>query len=69
MYELMIKLRALEAVETCYPFGQYHHVVFGDGSLREEDARQIVASVSDGMPEVKRTEATIEDCFMDLMHQ
>lgn len=69
MYELMTKLRALEAVETCYPFGQYHHVVFRDGSLREEDVRQIVASVSEGTPEVKRTEATIEDCFMDLMHQ
>lgn len=69
MYELMIKLRALEAVETCYPFGQYHHVVFRDGSLREDDARQIVAGVSEGTPEVKRTEATIEDCFMDLMHQ
>lgn len=65
----MIKLRGLGAVETCYPFGQYHHVVFRDGSLREEDARQIVAGVSDGVPEVKRTEATIEDCFMDLMHQ
>lgn len=69
MYDLMQRLRALDTVETCYPFGQYHHVVFRDERLNTEDVKQIVAQVSDGIADVQRTEATIEDCFMDLMHQ
>ncbi len=69
MFSLMKELREVDAVQTCYPFGQYHHVVFRDRQLSLEEVRSVLGSVHTEQLEVHRIEATIEDCFMDLMHQ
>jgi ABC-type multidrug transport system ATPase subunit len=69
MYQLMLDLRALEIVETCYPFGQVHHVIFKPLTATEEEARQHLRSLPLADLEVHRIPATIEDCFMDLMHK
>lgn len=69
MYELMTRLQKLEVVESCYPFGQYHHVVFKDSTLGTEQVRELVSPVSGQNLEVEQIEATIEDSFMKLMHQ
>lgn len=66
MYNVMIQLRQMDEVASCYPFGQEHHLVF-----KNEDARAIVGArlKEAGHTDVSfaRIEAGIEDCFMDLM--
>src|SRR5436190_14628547 len=43
MYKLMQDLRSSPAVDTCYPFGQYHHVVFKKDLQSAEEAKQEVS--------------------------
>lgn len=66
MYGLMMNLREMEEVESCFPFGQEHHVVFKHENvipLVEERLRKAGhTSIT-----FKSIEAGIEDCFMDLM--
>ncbi len=69
MYELMQRLKTHPAVESCYPFGQQHHVVFRNSALSEEEIRSLVAPLAGESFELRRIEATIEDSFMKLMHQ
>ncbi|MGE0587283.1 MAG: ABC transporter ATP-binding protein [Cyclobacteriaceae bacterium] len=69
MYQLMHDLRQDLRVDTCYPFGQYHHVTFNESTvdtelLKKEFQQKGVQSIS-----IERTEPTIEDCFMELMNQ
>ncbi|MBK5278564.1 MAG: ABC transporter ATP-binding protein [Bacteroidia bacterium] len=68
MYQLMLDILALDAIDTCYPFGQYHHVVFKDETYSLENAKQILSTISSDL-EVKQIPATIEDCFMELMRK
>ena len=65
----MMNLRGLDAVETCYPFGQYHHVVFRKEPRDLEQAKSIVSATGAEDLEVKQIDATIEDCFMELMQR
>ena len=69
MYQLMLDLRAMSNVDTCYPFGQYHHVVFRDEMRGVEEVRQALSQIETKDLEVQRITATIEDCFMELMRQ
>jgi ABC-2 type transport system ATP-binding protein len=69
MYELMIDLRKMDVVETCYPFGQYHHVVFKKDVASEEEAKRIVAVLPEKDIVVRKIIPTIEDCFMELMRE
>lgn len=69
MYELMQQLRQHDAVESCYPFGQHHHVVFKNSAISLEEIRNLIASFGAGPVEVERIEASIEDSFMKLMYQ
>jgi len=65
MYALMRQLRKMSEVESCFPFGQEHHVVFkGDDKAKVE-----VVLRANGFSDVafRRIAATIEDSFMDLM--
>lgn len=69
MYQLMLDLRALDGVDTCYPFGQYHHVVFKKDPQNLEEAKRAMGGVSAKDIDVQQIQATIEDCFMDLMQK
>jgi ABC-2 type transport system ATP-binding protein len=69
MYTLMQRVRKLEGVASCYPFGQYHHVVFKDNRLGLDEVRGILTPLADDEVEVLTIQAGIEDRFMDLMHQ
>jgi ABC-2 type transport system ATP-binding protein len=69
MYDLLQRLKLMNEVESCYPFGQEHHVVFRNRQLTPEEIRALVAPVSAGELRIERIEATIEDSFMDLMHR
>lgn len=65
MYQLMNQLLALPQVESCYPFGQFHHVV-----LKNQDRQnlaELLERVRCEVTDVHAITPTIEDCFMDLM--
>ena len=69
MYKLMLDLRANDAVDTCYPFGQYHHVVFKKDMQTKEEAMQVISHDPSKEVDVQRIPPTIEDCFMELMRK
>ncbi|HLI94257.1 MAG TPA: ABC transporter ATP-binding protein [Puia sp.] len=66
MYKLLCELQQDPAVESCYPFGQYHHVVLRDA---EPEARLNAILRKGGYTdtELRPIAPGIEDCFMDLM--
>lgn len=66
MFQLMTDLRALKEVETCYPFGQQHHVILTLNADPMEVRKQMSAKGHE--MKFERTEATIEDSFIDLMN-
>ncbi|HXD78597.1 MAG TPA: ABC transporter ATP-binding protein [Puia sp.] len=66
MYRLLCDLEADPAVEACYPFGQYHHVVLrAAGSEARLDGLLKDGGYTD--TELRVIAPAIEDCFMDLM--
>lgn len=69
MYQLMVDLRKLEEIETCYPFGQYHHVVFKNDINTTDEAMLAMKALPEKNIEVQRIQPTIEDCFMELMRR
>jgi ABC-type multidrug transport system ATPase subunit len=69
MYKLLTDLNAQQEVNSCYPFGQEHHVTVKGG---EETVKVIEAKLNQlGHRSLKfeRIDAGIEDCFMKLMEQ
>ncbi|MDR3697401.1 ABC transporter ATP-binding protein [Mucilaginibacter sp.] len=67
MYKLMNAIKDDPAVESCYPFGQYHHVVF----KTQENSKQKLENIAKGGHftniEIEAIKPNIEDCFMALM--
>jgi len=67
MFRLIQAILATGAAESCFPFGQVHHVVWKAGV----DPGSVLAGLSDsghGAIEAMPVKPTIEDCFMDLMN-
>ena len=67
MYPLMNAIKADSRVESCYPFGQYHHVVFKVQEDSKELLEKIAAAGNFKNVEIAKIEPNIEDCFMALM--
>lgn len=69
MYHLMNAIKNDPSVESCYPFGQYHHVVFKQPGHGKERLEQIIKNDHFSQSEIYSIEPNIEDCFMELMKQ
>ena len=67
MFPLMNAIKADPAVESCYPFGQYHHVVFKTQEHSKEKLENLNANAAFTNFEVHSIQPNIEDCFMALM--
>ena len=67
MFHLMNAIKEDADVESCYPFGQYHHVVFKSQENVKEKLEQIARKGNYTDFEVHLIEPNIEDCFMALM--
>lgn len=67
MYKLLTDLTAQPEVNSCYPFGQEHHVTLkgGDESLNVIEAR--LNQLGHSGLKFEKISAGIEDCFMELM--
>ena len=66
MYKLMHDIRDMESVEACYPFGQFHHVVFKK-DVDQQQFRQTLEGRGNESVQTERINASIEDSFMELM--
>ncbi len=69
MFPLMNAIKENPEVESCYPFGQYHHVVFKNSNNNKEDLEQITKRGNYTEVEIRSIEPNIEDCFMALMKE
>ncbi len=69
MFRLMNELKSDPLVESCYPFGQVHHVVFKTRDHSEEKLEHITKQGNYNQVEIKLIEPGIEDCFMALMQE
>lgn len=67
MFGLMNALNHDPAIESCYPFGQYHHVVFKEDKGQQPLLEQLAVKGGYGSIEVHQITPGIEDCFMALM--
>jgi ABC-type multidrug transport system ATPase subunit len=68
MYQLLIDLKDIKGVKSCYPFGQEHHIVIED----ERNISKVETQLKNGghqKLQFQKIEAGIEDCFMYLMNQ
>ena len=69
MFHLMNAIKDDAAVESCYPFGQYHHVVFKNAEDGKAKLEQIAQKGNFKDVEISSIEPNIEDCFMALMKE
>lgn len=67
MYGLLSEARRAPGVRECYPFGEAHHVVAGEGFDPAEFARKLVAEGFRNV-DIRPAEPGIEDVFIKLMH-
>lgn len=67
MYRLLLDLRALAAVEDCYPFGEFHHAVLRPSAITEAQLGHYLAERQHQQVELKRVGADIEDAFIAYM--
>lgn len=69
MYKLMHDLRSDERVDTCYPFGQYHHITFTELNQEIQSIEKTLVEKGHADLSIQKIEPTIEDCFMELMNK
>jgi len=69
MFPLMKSIKENKSVESCYPFGQYHHVVFKSQENSKELLEQIAQKGNYTQVDIHSIEPNIEDCFMALMKE
>jgi ABC-2 type transport system ATP-binding protein len=68
MYDLMLQLKSMENVFSCYPFGQEHHVVFKNDGQTTQEILDTLEKKGQSQVQLEKISPTIEDCFMALMH-
>ena len=64
MFRLIADARSFPGVESCYAFGEYHHVAFSGASVDPAAFAAHLEGKGHENVEVKRIDAGIEDCFM-----
>lgn len=69
MFALMNAIKEDALVESCYPFGQYHHVVFKTQENNKEKLEQIAQKIHCTGVDIHPIQPNIEDCFMALMKE
>lgn len=65
MYKLLTDLRSFPRTESCFAFGDYHHLVLKDDELPQSEIRMYLKDHIN--LEITKIEAGIEDRFMQLL--
>ena len=66
MYQLIQDLRSLDLTHSAFPFGEYVHLATKT-KVEPETVQEILENKGHRQLEIKNVDATIEDCFMELM--
>ena len=70
MSDLLKDLRTYTPIKSCFAFGAEHHITFHDDDLDQLTAVQKYLMERNHVDIVmKEVSASIEDCFIDLMHK
>jgi ABC-type multidrug transport system ATPase subunit len=69
MFPLMNVIKEDPRIESCYSFGQYHHVVFKSPGNHKEELEKISAEKNFSNVQIHAIKPGIEDCFMALMKE
>ena len=68
MYKLLLLIRAFPKTDSCFAFGDYHHVTFKDNTITPEEIRNYLLSKNfNDEVKIDTIKASIEDCFMAYM--
>jgi len=67
IYHLLAELRKYPGVHSVYAFGQSAHVAFRDRNIEKETLAGFLIKNNHKSVGISPVEATIEDCFMELM--
>ena len=68
IYDLLGELREYPGVHSVYTFGQSAHVSFRERNIEKESLADFLRKNKHESVEIMPIEATIEDCFMELMN-
>jgi len=66
MSKLLNDLRQFEAVETCFAFGDTHHITFKKEPPTEQELNEYLHLKGHKYVYIRPIEANVEDCFMRL---
>lgn len=67
MFRLLNDLRDFDATDTCFAFGEYHHLTLKNDTLSASDIEKYLQIKQHHRVEVNKILPNIEDCFMSLM--
>lgn len=66
MSKLLTDLRNIPAIRSGYSFGESHHITFKNKEWSMDALRAELEKLGHSSVVIKKIEASIEDCFMDL---
>lgn len=67
MFKLLNDLRAFENTESCFAFGENHHLTLKDDTMSVLDLENYLIKAGHAKATIKIIKPEIEDCFMGLM--
>jgi len=67
MFKLLNDLRSFENTESCFGFGENHHLTFKDDEMNILDLENYLIKSGHQKAMIKIINPEIEDCFMQLM--
>ena len=66
MSKLLTDLRSIKNIESCFAFGDSHHITVDNVQLTVDSLQNMLSAQNHTNIEIVEIEPTIEDCFMEL---
>jgi ABC-type multidrug transport system ATPase subunit len=66
MSKLLTDLRSINNIESCFAFGDSHHITVDNVQLTVDSLKNMLSAQNHTNIEIVEIEPTIEDCFMEL---
>jgi ABC-type multidrug transport system ATPase subunit len=67
MFKLLNDLRAFQQTESCFAFGENHHLTLKDENITIDDLQKYLTERGHVNLSINKIEPEIEDCFMQLL--
>ncbi len=67
MHRLLHDLRANPFVESCFAFGDKHHITINNGQLTMDNLATYLSDKGHSDVIIQSAKATVEDCFMEML--